>query len=231
MNARIEDARPPGRPRLHWVIVRGLARALLVAAGLATVLLAFSWFVDAYRSVDAYRAAPDCGTAAAAPGAPCVRHETGKVTARKVDNSSDSTTYDLTVARETAPGRTFSVGEAFYREAKIGTDVDVKVWNGRPVEVSWHGHRASTPDIPWLSTLKVALLVSAGTALTAYGLAWPRDSYRGTPVVAAVSIFIPTYIGALILCLAQWPLIVTLVIPGLAWLLLTATAVAASREA
>ncbi|MER7580685.1 hypothetical protein [Kitasatospora sp. NPDC097691] len=229
MNARIEDARPPG-PRVYRAIARGLARSLLLLAGLATVALAFSWFVDAYRSVEAYRAAPDCGTAAAAPGAPCVRHETGRVTARKVDNSGDSTSYDLTVTRETAPGKVFSVGEAFYKDAKVGTDVDLKIWNGRPVEVSWHGHRASTPDVPWLSCLKVALLVGFGSALTACGLAWPREDSVSVPAFAAVLIFFATLLGSVILCLAQWPLVITLVIPALAWLLLTALVTAVARE-
>ncbi|MEU9044740.1 MULTISPECIES: hypothetical protein [unclassified Kitasatospora] len=230
MNARIKDARPPGRPRVLAAVGRTLARGLLLLAGLATVFVAFSWFVGGYRSVDAYLAAPDCGTAAAAPGAACVRHETGKVTAGKVDNSGDSTSYELTVARETARSHTFDVGEAFYDEVAIGTDVDLKIWNGRAVEVSWHGHRASVPDIPWLTCLKVALLVGAGTALTLYGLAWPSASAQAVPPATALGMAFVSLLGSFTLCLAQWPLVVTLALPILAWLLFTAVTTVVALE-
>ncbi|MFB7618342.1 hypothetical protein [Kitasatospora sp. NPDC056181] len=230
MNARIEDARPPGRTRASGAAVRALARGLLLLAGLATVVLGFSRFVDAYESVDAYRSAPRCGTAAAAPGAPCVRHETGKVTARTIDHTGDSDSYDLTVARESGPGQIFSVGKAFYDGAKVGTDVDLRIWNGRLVEVSWHGHRASPPDIPWLSSFKLALLVGAGSALVVCGLAWPRGSAQAVPVIAAFWIALFSFLGSFFLCLAQWPFAVTLAVPVLGWLFVTTISTSVARE-
>ncbi|MEV7775050.1 hypothetical protein [Kitasatospora sp. NPDC086791] len=226
MNARIEDARPPGRPRASGAVTRALARCLLVVVGLAAVVVGFGWFLDTFRSVDAYRTAPVCGTPAAAPGTPCVRRETGKVTARNIDSGGDSNSYLLTVARETGPAHTFNVGQAFYDEAGIGTDVDLKVWNGRAVEVSWHGHRAAPRDIPFRTSLKLSLLIGAGSAVTVYGLAWPRGGGRAVPPLAAVPITLSSFIGGFVLFAAQWPLVITLGVPALGWLFLIAVSTA-----
>ncbi|MFE6055917.1 hypothetical protein ACFQ6N_34670 [Kitasatospora sp. NPDC056446] len=230
MTTLIKDAGPPGRDSASAALARHLPRALAVLAGLATVVLAFAWFLSAYRSVDAYRAAPVCGTAAAAPGAPCVRHETGKVTARAVDNGGDSTTYSLTVSREEAPTLSYSVGQAFHDDAEVGVDVDLTIWNGRVAELSWHGHRASPPDIPWSDCFRLALLVGAGSALTVCGLARPRGGAWAVPPLAGIFIAFLSFIGSFILCLAQWPLVVTLGGPVLGWLILTAIATAIAAD-
>lgn len=131
MNARIRDARPPGGfRRIAGPVVRVLTQVLFLVAGLVTTVLGFTWFVDGYHAVGAYHHAPMCGTAAATPGTDCVLHETGKVAARRADNSDEGTTYSLTVARETAPKHTYTVGKAFYNDAKIGLDVDLAVFRG-----------------------------------------------------------------------------------------------------
>ncbi|MFH8383153.1 hypothetical protein ACH4E7_19745 [Kitasatospora sp. NPDC018058] len=209
-----------------------LTQVLFLLAGLATTVLGFNWFVDGYHAVGAYQHAPVCGTAAATPGTDCVLHETGKVTARKVDKDSDEgPIYDLTVARETAPARGYTVGEAFYDDAEVGVDVDLVVFRGRVSELSHHGHRAENQITPWLTALKVALLVGFGSALTALGLTWWRSGAQAGPAaagalfVSAVSAVL-SFFGSLILVSVQWPLAVTLGIPVLGWLVMTAVSAA-----
>ncbi|MEU8927762.1 hypothetical protein AB0D10_43825 [Kitasatospora sp. NPDC048545] len=232
MNARIEDAKPPGRrPRVTGrVVARALARILLVVAGLSTVVAGFGWFLDTFHAVDAYRSAPQCGTAAAAPGAPCVLRETGRVTARSTSTSDDSIFYNLSVARETAPTGSFSVGEAFYDDASVGTTVDLTIWNGRVVEVSWHGHRAPTRDIPALAALKLAGLIGAASAVLVHGLAWPRLGAAAVAPAAGFVIAVSAFLGSVMLFAAQWPMIITLGVPVLGWLFVVVIGTSIAHE-
>ncbi|GAB7184027.1 hypothetical protein ATKI12_3858 [Kitasatospora sp. Ki12] len=227
MDARTEDARPPGAFR---TVARVLARGLLVLAGLATVAAGFGWFVATYHEMAAHRTAPVCGAAGTAPGTACVRHETGKVRALTYKETSDSTTYKMTVGREEAPAHTLEVGEAFYDEAQVGTDVDLKVWNGRVIEVSWHGHRATVRSTPVLTSFELALLIGAGTALTAYGLAWPRDTALAVPVLGASWTAGAAMLGSFLFTTTLWPLPISLSVPLLGWLIATAVTTAAARE-
>ncbi|MFE7532511.1 hypothetical protein ACFU7Y_43485 [Kitasatospora sp. NPDC057542] len=193
-------------------------QVLFLLAGLAITVLGFNWFVDGYHAVGAYEHAPVCGTAAATPGADCVLRETGKVTARDVLTDSDGgTTYKLTVAHETGPAHTYEVGEAFYDDANVGVDVDLAVFRGRVSEVSYDGHRSRTPNTPWLTSLKVALLVGLGAALTAHGLTRWRSGAELGPAAIGAAIVLFSHIGSLVLMTAQWPLAVTLGIAVLGW--------------
>ncbi|MFD8756450.1 hypothetical protein ACFV0O_36560 [Kitasatospora sp. NPDC059577] len=231
MNARIEDAKPVGRlRRVGAPVLHGLARGLLLLTGLAVTVLGFTRYVDAYDGVGAPRHAPTCGTAAAAPGADCLRHETGKVTAGRVDNSNDAPGHWLTVARETAGEHEYPVGKAFYDDVEVGTDVDVTVFRGRVAEVSYRGHRARNPSTPWLASTEIALLVGLGSALTAYGLTRARPATEATPVGIAAFITFLSFFGNLVLVSTQLPLAVTLAVPALAWLALTAGSTAAARN-
>ncbi|MEV0537984.1 hypothetical protein [Kitasatospora sp. NPDC050463] len=230
MNARIRDAKPPARPRLSGAVARALTQGLLLLAGLATTVLGFGWFVDANDAAGAYRTAPVCGTAAHTPGTDCVRRETGKVTARDAANNGDSTTYTLTVARETAPKHSYTVNSAFYYDAKTGTDVDLTVFRGRVAEIAYQGHRAQNSGTPWLSSLEVALLLGLGFALTAAGLTWSRLGVQAAPFYFAIAVFVVilAFLGCLVLVSSQLPLAATLAIPVLGWLFMTASATVAT---
>ncbi|GAB7184026.1 hypothetical protein ATKI12_3857 [Kitasatospora sp. Ki12] len=228
MNARIEDARPPRRlRRIVGVAARVLAQGLLLAAGLASTVLGFEWFIDAYDAGGAYRTAPVCGTAAAAPGTDCARHETGKVVAKNVDNSGDSTVYHLTIGRETAPGDGYSVSKEFYYDTEVGADVDLTIWHDRVAEVFYRGHRDPIPSTPWLTSLKVGLLVALGSALTAHGLSWSRS---GAPSGVAVGVLVLSTFGSLVYTVSQCSFGVTLGIPVFGWVVMTAFATAAALD-
>ncbi|WP_354644749.1 hypothetical protein [Kitasatospora camelliae] len=233
MNAHIEDATPPSRFRLAaGPGLRVLAQGLFLLAGLAVTVLGFGRFVDVNDEMGAYRRAPACGTAAAAPGTDCVRHETGTVTAGDTDSGGEGTTYTLTVARETAPTHGYTVDSGFYYAAEVGTEVDLTVFRGRVAELSQGGHHAQNPGTPWLASAEVAFLVGLGSAFTVQGLAWSRPGPRGArSTVAALAVVPPAFLGSLVLISSQLPLAVTLAGPVLGWLVLTAVATAATRDA
>ncbi|MFE7589227.1 hypothetical protein ACFU6K_07470 [Kitasatospora sp. NPDC057512] len=215
------------RPRHHTrrstaPVARIVAQALLVVVGLSTVALGFSWFVDAYDEALAYRVAPVCGAPATAPGADCTGHETGRVTGRRTDSNGDSTTYDLTVSRETVPAATYSVTEGLYESLENGVNVDLTLWRGRVVELSHQGHRSAVQSTPWLTALKLALLVGTGTVLAVYGLLLRRLASWALPVAVLPFLILFTVIGSITLITAQWPFALTLAIPLIGWLLLAA---------
>ncbi|MEV7775051.1 hypothetical protein [Kitasatospora sp. NPDC086791] len=229
MNARIRDARPPGGlRRAVGTVLHVLTRGLLLLAGLTVTVLGFDRYVDTYHVVGAHRHAPMCGTVAATPGTDCVRHETGKVTAGHVDGG-DSDSYWLTVARETAAGEDYMVGKALYDDVEIGTDVDLTVFRGRVTEISHHGHRNEKLITPWRTSVEIALLVGLGSALTAYGLTRAHPGTAAAPVGMAAVIVLLSPCGTLFLVSAQLPLAVTLAVPALAWLAVTAGSTAAAR--
>ncbi|MFJ8622022.1 hypothetical protein ACIRD3_04175 [Kitasatospora sp. NPDC093550] len=224
MNTRIREAvRPPGRARRAAVgVARALTPLLVLLAGLATTVLGFSWYVDAYHRVGAHRVAPACGTPAATPGTDCVWHETGRVTARKTAGGSDSTDYHLTVARETAPEDTYQVDPDLYYETKVGADLDLTVFRNRVAELSYRGHSSDNPITPWLTSVEVALLVGLGSALTTSGLVWPRVGPRVSPLALGSIVTFLSAMGCLFLIGMQWPLAITLGVPVVGWLVLTA---------
>ncbi|MEV7775052.1 hypothetical protein [Kitasatospora sp. NPDC086791] len=196
-----------------------LARGVLVLAGLAVTALGFTWFVDAHHRTVAHHGAPACGTAAATPGTDCVRHETGKVTARR-DLGEDS--YELRISRESASTDRYTVGRAFFDDVEVGTDVDLTVFRGRVAAVSYHGHRAENLIMPWLTSLEVALLVAAGSALIARGVARPRRKVLRTVLHCAFWVALLACFGALLILSFQAPLALALGLPLLGWLLATA---------
>ncbi|MFJ9444559.1 caspase family protein [Kitasatospora sp. NPDC101235] len=229
----------PRRPRRHgsrfdWrnalSPARVVAQALLVLTGLSTVALGFSWYVDAYDDTVAYRSAPLCGAPGTAPGTGCTTQETGRVTGKKTDQSSDSTTYDVTVSREAAPTAAYSVTEELYDSVENGTNVDLTLWKGRVVQVSHQGHRSAVVSALWLTSLKLALLVGLGTIVSIYGLLGRRLESWGIPLTVLPFLVFLTFIGSVILLIAQWPFAVTLAVPVIAWLVLTAIATVMSWE-
>ncbi|MFB7475071.1 hypothetical protein [Kitasatospora sp. NPDC056184] len=230
MNALIMDAKPT-RSRLSGALARALVPGLLLAAGLATTVLGFRWFLDANDAAVAYRSAPVCDTAEHTPGTDCVRRETGKVTNRYTVEG-DGTTYLVTVARESGRGHRYEVNRDFYGAVKVGTDVDLTIYRGRVAEVSTQGERTGNAGTPWLSSLKVALLAGLGAALTIQGLAWSRAGGRAGSFAAAMGGFtaVSAMLGCLTLITMELPLAALLAVPVLGWLFMTAAATVIVRD-
>ncbi|MFE6867163.1 hypothetical protein ACFVFS_11425 [Kitasatospora sp. NPDC057692] len=232
MNALIMDAKPSARSRpTRARAARLLVAGLLLAAGLATTVLGFRWFLDANDVANAYRSAPVCGSAEHTPGTDCARRETGKVTNRHTVEG-DGTTYYVTVARETAPGHRYEVDRDFYRAAKVGTDVAVTTFRGRVVEVASGGHRSPNPGTPWLSSLKVALLAGLGAALTITALTWVQEGSVVLSFATVMGGFTAgtAMLGCLVIMTAQLPVAALLAIPALGWLFMTACGVMVIRD-
>ncbi|MFB8174128.1 hypothetical protein ACFC60_39880 [Kitasatospora purpeofusca] len=195
-----------------------LLQGLLVLAGLAVTALGFGLFLDAHEEIHGYRTAPACDTAAE-PGPDCNRYETGRVTARKNDGE-----YRLTVAREAAPKETYNVDQDFYDDVQIGTEVRVTVFHARAVEISERGHHADSLQDPHLPALEAAALIAVGSALTVHGLARSRDSDAGPG--SGLGIGFLAFVGGSMLLQMPLPFAVTLGVPLVGWIALTATAVA-----
>ncbi|MBO1420427.1 hypothetical protein [Streptomyces sp. FH025] len=213
-NLRKPSRRWRGVVKALWIILR----VLIVAAGLAVTVLGFARFTDAYDEVGEYRATPLCATPAAKPGADCVTRESGRVTRKSVDRSSDDTTYNLTVARETAPAQTFEVGYAFYDDVDIDTTVDLKVLRGRVVNLSYHGHLAKNPNIPWADILTFSALLAAGMAVAICGIVSWKEPAWAVALGLAVPVWIPTVIFGGILTDVQWGFTLSLVLGIICWL-------------
>ncbi|MGW6914399.1 hypothetical protein ACWGB8_11335 [Kitasatospora sp. NPDC054939] len=238
MNTRIRDAGTPGRLRpADGPVGSALGRGLFLLAGLAGTVLGFVWFVDANDTVNAYRTAPVCATAAHAPGTDCVRRETGKVTDRHAGNGGDSTVYTLTVARGTAPKETFTVDRDLYSEAAVGSDVELTVFRGRVAEVSYHGYHFGEPGMPWRSCIEVAVLAGLGSALIVFGAIRARPGEPATPAALVgryagfvLVVFVaPALVGCMALVTLHLPIAVTLAAAVLGWLFLTAGVAVAVR--
>ncbi|MER7757915.1 hypothetical protein [Kitasatospora sp. NPDC097643] len=224
-DARRQDRRPVGR-----LVLRVVVQGVLLAAGLAVVGLGFARFVDAHDVVVAHRSAPVCGSADIPPGADCAQRESGRVTDKKEQHDSDSDSYILTVAREKASPETYSVGEAFYDDVSVDTVVDLKVWRGRAIEVSYHGHRAEVPSTPWMSSLWVGLLIGLGTALTAAGLLGPRLPDVANLVGVILFVGIITFMGASIQLMGRFSLPLALALSITAWLITVAISTSIAME-
>ncbi|MDY0813131.1 hypothetical protein [Kitasatospora purpeofusca] len=224
MNARTRDAKPPARRRpAGGKVALALAHGLFLLAGLATTVLGFSRFVDANDEASAYRTAPVCGTAAHAPGADCVRHETGKVTERRAGYVGEDAVFTLTVAGGAGSPHRYTVDSDLYHATEVGAEVDLTLYRGTVAEVSHGGARTPNSGTAWTASLEVALLVGLGAALTVIGLTWTRSIARVASFAVAMGGFtaVTAFAGSLALVPSQLPLAATLAFPVLGWLGMT----------
>ncbi|MFB7129958.1 hypothetical protein [Kitasatospora sp. NPDC056273] len=212
---------PVIKPSRRAARLRAAGRVLIVLAGLVPVVAGFLLFVRTYDVTVAYRTAPVCGTSAAGAGADCLRLESGRVVRKKVDTDreNDLSSYKLVVARETAGGDEYDVGEPFFQDVEVGTAIDVGVWKGKVVQISYRGHRAVKPQLPWLPVLGVALLISVGSAAVVHGLHRSREGLRDVVQVGSIVFTVGSFAGSLVLIGAfQWSFPVTITVAVLAWL-------------
>lgn len=175
-------------------------------------------FVGAYETAGAHLGAPVCGSPEAGAGVDSVRQESGRVT-RKYESGGDSTSYMLTVARETAPGDSYSVSRSFYRDVKVGTSVDLKVYRDAVVRLAHRGHEDEQRAIPVPAVVEVALLVSGGTAVGLHGLRAPARGRRWRPTLMAVPTVVATLLGSSLLIVYQWSFAATLTVSVVGWLI------------
>ncbi|MFF2149020.1 hypothetical protein [Kitasatospora sp. NPDC058190] len=199
-------------------MLRPAAHVVLVVVGLALTVLGFVQFTDTFEEARAYRATPVCAPAAK-PGDDCVTLESGRVTKKSEEPSSDSTDYVLTVARETAPTGRYYVGKAFYRDVDTGTVVDLKILKGKVFELSYHGHRARPPYAPYLAIAEFSGLIAVGLVMIVTGMVGDIEYLVGMALGYAAGITIATGIGSIFLITIQWPLIVTLGVAVVCWLI------------
>jgi hypothetical protein len=199
-------------------MLRPAAYVVLVVVGLALTVLGFVQFTDTFEEARAYRATPVCAPAAK-PGDDCVTLESGRVTKKSEEPSSDSTDYVLTVARETAPTDRYYVGKAFYRDVDTGTVVELKILKGKVFELSYHGHRSQPPNTPYLATAEFSGLIAVGLVMVAAGLVGDIEYMVGLALAYIAGITIATGTGSIFLITFQWPLIVTLSVAVVCWLI------------
>ncbi|SDT82760.1 hypothetical protein SAMN05216371_7560 [Streptomyces sp. TLI_053] len=228
MNARTRRTRGPDR---------SLVQALLVLAGLAATVAGFVWFARADIRVYAYRNAPACSAAEQRPGASCVRHETGRVTAKNVHPgagpgaANPSAGHTVTVARAAAPERGYEVPEAFYDRVRVGAEVDLTVYRGRVAALTHQGHRTDNQDVSYLVSFGVPLLIGLGSAVTTHGLAWSRPGPRAARFgTVAVITLVLAFIGSLCFVSLPMPSAVLVTVPVLLWLITTAACTALARN-
>ncbi len=224
MNDRSRTARVPDR---------SLVPVLLVLAGLASTVIGFVWFAGADIRVYAYRNAPTCSAAAQRPGANCVRHETGRVTAKNVHPGAGPGAADpaaghtVTVARAAGPARGYEVPEAFYDNVRVGTDVDLTIFRGRVAALTHQGRRTDNPDVSYLVSFGVPLLVGLGSAVTTHGLTrsrpGPGAARFGT--VAGVALVL-AFISSLCFVSLPMPPALLVAVSVLLWLIATAACTA-----
>ncbi|MFF2078470.1 hypothetical protein ACFVXG_27400 [Kitasatospora sp. NPDC058162] len=191
---------------------------MLVVLGLALTVLGFVRFTDTFEEVRDHYATPAC-TAAARPGDDCTRQESGRVTRKREPAAdSDSTSYLLTVARETAPTEEYDVGKPFFDDVNPGDTVDLKVLHGKVFELDFHGHRSQTETAPWASCALIGGLIAGGLVLL---LTDPRRRQAldelFMAVVMAVVVVGLTLLAAMSLVSFQWPLVITLVVAAVCW--------------
>ncbi|MFE7560037.1 hypothetical protein [Kitasatospora sp. NPDC057500] len=233
MNARTRGTGPAARLRFLRPVDLPLVPCLLVLAGLVGTVVGFVWFAEADIRTYAYRKAPVCGTAAHRPGADCVRHETGTVTAKFRHRGAGPAAADptaghaVTVARVAAPTRDYEVAEAFYNRVRIGADVDLTVFRGRVAALTYEGHRVDNLDVSFVVSLGVPLLVALGSALTTHGLTWSRlePEAARSAVVGAVALVV-AFISSLVLMSLPMPPALLLAVAVLLWLGVTAASTA-----
>ncbi|MFH8383848.1 hypothetical protein ACH4E7_23350 [Kitasatospora sp. NPDC018058] len=203
----------------EWL--RSAAHVVVVVVGLSLTVLGFVRFADTFEEVRAYRTTPVC-TAAAKPGDGCVTLESGRVAKKEEESSSDSTDYALTVTRETAPTGRYYVGRAFYDDVDTGTVVDLKILRGKVFELSYQGHRSQPPSTPYLTIVEFSALIAVGLVMLVSGLVADIEYMVGIAIGYAVVIAFLTDMGSTLLITFQWPLIVTLALAVVFWLIAAA---------
>ncbi|MFJ9843508.1 hypothetical protein ACIRYZ_24205 [Kitasatospora sp. NPDC101155] len=199
-------------------MLRPAAYVVLVVVGLALTVLGFIRFTDTFEEARAYRATPVC-VPAAKPGHDCVTLESGRVTKKEEEPSSDSTDYVLTVARETAPTDRYYVGKAFYRDVDTGTVVELKILKGKVFELGYHGHRSQPPNTPYLAIAEFSGLIAVGLVMVAAGLVGDIEYMAGLALAYVAGITIATGTGSIFLITFQWLLMVTLSVAVVCWLM------------
>ncbi|CAM5581207.1 hypothetical protein BOQ63_002745 (plasmid) [Streptomyces viridifaciens] len=218
--------RRPGRGPAGGVLLRGLVAVL----GLAIVVFGFVRYHDAYDEGGAYLDAPVCDARADGEAqVDCLRSESGRVTKKWVDINIDTASYRLTVLRENTPARTYKVDRSFYEAVDVGSTVELRSWRGRVAEIVQQKHRSDPPSTPWAAAFRISLLVTAGTALLAGGLAGVFLERWRIQAVILVPLFLLTWgLGARLL-LWHWPQALTMGLPALAWLIAAGLATAAAK--
>ncbi|MEU9046175.1 MULTISPECIES: hypothetical protein [unclassified Kitasatospora] len=91
-----------------------------------------------------------CCTPAAVAGSGCLRQTTGKVTDKQTKDGT-GTDFDLTIACDWAHADTSTVDQAFYDAVATGSQVSLKLWKGRVMEISQQGHRYVVEYTPFLA--------------------------------------------------------------------------------
>ncbi|MET8630745.1 hypothetical protein ABZW30_44865 [Kitasatospora sp. NPDC004669] len=211
----------------EWL--RSAAHVVLVVVGLALTVLGFVQFADTFEEIRAYRATPVC-TAAAKPGDDCVTLESGRVTNKEEEPSSDSTNYALTVTRETAPTGRYYVGRAFYDDVDTGTVVDLKILRGKVFELSYQGHRSQPPNTPYLTIVEFSVLIAVGLVMLVSGAVADIEYMVGIAIGYAAVVAFLTVMGSAFLITFQWPLTVTLALAVVFWLIAAAVTRTTFRE-
>ncbi|MFD7905555.1 hypothetical protein ACFV4G_25330 [Kitasatospora sp. NPDC059747] len=215
------------RPRRAWpTALVVLARGVLLVIGLCAVGFGIERTVAVNQDVGAYTRAPVCSTGNPSAGSVCVRLESGRVTDRWVGRSGDSTTHNLTVARESDPGgKDYDVGEAFYDDADVGTYVLLKVWRGDVAQVEYRGHKSVFPQFRFGLLALLALLIAVGTGLVVAGLPGIDEDVRWLGGVGLVPFFFAGWVFDLFFGAVHLPLAVAIALITGAWLAMTAGAV------
>ncbi|GAA3390473.1 hypothetical protein [Cryptosporangium minutisporangium] len=114
-----------------------LGRAVLAALGVALVALGMYSAADLYDTTAAYRRATNC----AAGGEECLPVERGRVLAADVrrhegfGDDPDSTSYTVDVRRVDNTVETHTVGKSFYRAVEVGSEVELRVWQGQIIRL------------------------------------------------------------------------------------------------
>ncbi|MFE5586102.1 hypothetical protein [Kitasatospora sp. NPDC056531] len=202
--------------------VRIAGRVLLVAVGLSAVGFGFVQFSEAFETLGAHRGVPVCGTAEAGAGTDCLHQESGWVTRKYAEDGDDSTSFMLTVARETAPSGDYSVSGSFYGDVKVGSVVDLKVYRGAVVRLAYRGHEAEHLNILWRVLIEAAVLIGVGTSAIAHGLAAPPARKWWVAVSMTVPTAVAVIAGSALLVSVQWPFAVNLGLSALGWLVMLA---------
>ncbi|MGW2253430.1 hypothetical protein ACWCXH_25010 [Kitasatospora sp. NPDC001660] len=207
-----------------------LLRGVLLVIGLCAVGVGIARSVALNQEVDAFADAPVCSTGNPRPGEGCVRLESGRVTNRSVDRNGDSTTYNLTVARESDPeGDDYGVGEAFYDDADVGTYVLLKVWKGDVAEVGFQGHESVIPHFQRGRVALLSLLIAVGTSVLMLGLPGQDEDVRWLALVGLVPFFVVAWMGGFLFGAVHLPLAVAIALIVGGWLAMTAGAVKLAR--
>ncbi|MFB6893320.1 hypothetical protein ACFCX4_28845 [Kitasatospora sp. NPDC056327] len=226
---RRDTGEPSGRhPGSDRPALRAIA-GLLAVTGLATVGIAFAWFLSEHEELGAYRTAPACGRASPA-GSACVRHEIGRVTERRSERAANGRDFLLKVSREAAPARDHEVDRALYDAVAVDTGVELTLWRDRVAEVAHDGHRSVTLRPSRWAVAAIAVMVGLGSALALQGLVRPHLGFRSIPFFGGWMIAATAFPVSAFFVVAQLSFALTLVLSVSGWLLTMAAAAAVVRD-